>query len=163
MAFTPIQYFRKEDFPELRKESWAEKLFGKLNEFTRQTQYSLAGNLSVEQNLSGFYVDIRVVVSAESPLVFYPYSKPTNTLPASRQSGNTTGFPFKLTNRLLPKAIKSITVAKCMDVTDTVRGPRPAIAFGVAWTEEADGAMVYAIGGMPIGRVYDVRLLLLCE
>lgn len=55
MAKPPIQFFRQEDFPEIKKEPWVGKLFGKLNEMSRQTQYGIDGKLSVKENISGFW------------------------------------------------------------------------------------------------------------
>jgi hypothetical protein len=55
MAKPPIQYFRKEDFPEIADKTWAIELFAKLNSLARQTQYGLSEQLSVKDNLLAFW------------------------------------------------------------------------------------------------------------
>jgi hypothetical protein len=168
MANAPIQYFRKEDFPEVADTVWAQRLFSKLNELSRQTTNNLDRNLSVAQNLAGFWWE-GVVSHAVDPVeVLYPFAV-NPAIPAITVKGATAiqGFPFSINNTITPKIIKGVFVAQSIDVTDTTKVPSPAMASSVAWAADVDRGIakvkIFGINGMVLGRVYFVRLLLLSE
>lgn len=168
MAQPPIQYFRKEDFPELQKEPWALKLFAKLNGLARQSQYALSGNVSVAQNMAGFWWEGIIGCYTATPGLLYPFTYTTQaTLP--KTSTAIKAFPFTFPNTITPKNIKAVLVAQAFDVTDSAKGSFPAMVDGVAWVQEGANIKVLGINGMltgtgtPSGRAYFTRLLCLSE
>jgi len=165
MSIPPIAYFRKEDFPELKGEAWAQRLFSKLDSLARQTQQGLSGNLSVTQNFSGFWWN-GTVGAATLPTdtgVIYPFVVTTPTLPTPRLATAIQAFPFAFKNELLPEKVAAIMVGQAFDVTSKGKVPKPALLGGVAWGLEKDDIKIYAINGMLQDRVYKVRLLILGE
>jgi hypothetical protein len=163
MAQPPIQYFRKEDFPEIASEGWAQRLFSKLNGMARQTQLGMDANLSVSQNLAAFWWDGIIGAYQKAEGIIYPYSDAT--LPDIPNKGATAinAFPFYFANKIVPKVIKGVFVAQAFDVTDTTKQSLPAMCSGVAWDVEGDRVKIYGIDGMVIGRAYRTRLLLMSE
>lgn len=172
MGVPPVQYFRKEDFPELAGEGWAQRFFTKLNELARQTQYNIDKNISVSQNLSGFWWEGTIGAFEKAQGIVYPYSYAQgipNITP--RQSVNIQAFPFSIPNQIVPKLIKGVFVAQAFDVTQNSLSYMPALVGAVAWRQEADTVKIYGIDGMVTGtsldpapgRCYFTRLLLLSE
>lgn len=173
MAFPPIQYFRKEDFPEIAGEAWAQRIFTKLNELARQAQYGIDNNLTVTENLSAFWWEGNIGAITKVPELVYPYAYaagiPTVT---NKRSVSIQGFPFYITNKISPRNVKGIFVAQAFDVTkQDVTIPVPALVGNVAWLQEADKLKIYGIDGMVTGtnadktpaRCYFTRLLILGE
>ena len=164
MALPPIQYFRKEDFPDLAKEKWTDSLFSKLNELSRQAQYGLDRNISISQNVAGFWWDGIVGAFDPYPGVIYPFAEHA-AIPVITVKGATAiqGFPFTIQNKIVPKVIKGVFVAQAHDATDSTRQSLPAMVSGVAWEAQGDNVKIYGINGMVLGRVYKTKLLLLSE
>lgn len=172
MALPPIQYFRKEDFPEIASEGWSQRLFSKLNELARQTQYGIDNNLTVTQNLSGFWWEGLIGAFVKASGIVYPYAYGTIPTITGKRAVSIQGFPFTIPNKLTPKNVKGVFVAQAFDVTDSAStSPLPAMAGGVAWQQEADKVKIYGIDGMVTGtsgstgpgRCYQTRLLILSE
>lgn len=167
MAQPPIQFFRKEDFPEIADEPWAQKLFVKLNAFTRQTQYGLSKDISVAQNMAGFWWEGLVGNYADAPGIIFPFSYVTIPEVTPKQATAIKGFPFIFKNEITPKRVKGVFVAQSFDVTNQGRAFLPAMLSGVAWEQNVDGGgdvvKVYAINGMLPKRCYQIRLLVLSE
>lgn len=166
MSQPPIQFFRKEDFPELAKEAWAQKLFAKLNGLARQSQYALSGNVSVSQNLSGFWWEGVIGAYKVAPGIYYPYQFAAQAV-LPRGVAAITGFPFTFPNEITPKNIKAVLVAQAFDVTNTSVASLPAMVDGVSWEQVGPDIKVYGINGMMTGgtggRTYRTRLLCLSE
>jgi hypothetical protein len=166
MAVPPISYFRKEDFPELKDEPWAQRLFSRLNGMARQTQYGLDKNITVQDNLSAFWWTgiVGAYTRAAYPNAPYsPFVETTVTPPTTKNASSIRAFPFTFPNKLLPKRVGAILVAQVMDVTDTAKQPLPAMVGGVSWTVESDNIKIYGINGMLQDRSYQTKLLVLGE
>jgi hypothetical protein len=165
VSLPPIAYFRKEDFPELKDEPWAQRLFSKLDSLARQTQQNLSGNLSVTNNFSGFWWDGTVgayTIPADTAVI-YPYTPRAPTLPTNKFATSIQAFPFTFKNQLLPVRVKAVIVAQAFDVTNKAKVPKPALLGGVAWDLEKDDIKIYAVEGMLLDRSYRTRLLVLGE
>lgn len=167
MGFSPIQYFRKEDFPEIANEVWAQRLFTKLNGLSRQSQNNLDNNLTVTQNLSGFWWEGTVGAYTAAGGVVYPFLPSSPTAVVVKRATAINAFPFYIANEITPKRIRGVFVAQSYDVTDQNVHSLPAMPAGVAWLSEVvngiDKLKIFAINGMVIGRTYFVRLLILSE
>ena len=163
MAIPPIQYFRKEDFPEIADQTWAQRLFTKLNGLARQTQYGFNGNLSVAQNLAAFWWDGKVSCDKVATGIVYPFTPETIPPVTVKTATAIKAFPFEIPNAIHPKIIKGVLVAQSYDITDQTQASLPAMASGVAWEQQADRVKIFGINGMVTGRVYQLKLLLVSE
>jgi hypothetical protein len=163
MALPPIQYFNREDFPEIEDKAWAQRLFTKLNSLARQTQYGMSNNISVAQNLAGFWWDGKVSADVVVAGIIYPFTAATIPAITNKTASAVKGFPFDVLNTILPKTIKGVFVAQAYDITDQSTTPLPATLGSVAWESLADRVRISGILGMVTGRVYQLRLLLLSE
>lgn len=163
MAKPPNQFFRKEDFAEV-KEPWIDKLLPKLNELARQTTYSVDGKLSVGDNLSAFWWtgdigNFKRVDGIVSPYVL----NPDVPVIEKKSTPSIQAFPFSIVNQLTPAKVAAIMVAQASDVTSGTTASQPALLGGVGWVSEGNKLTIKAIGGMVLGRCYNVKLLVLGE
>ena len=168
MAIAPIQYFRKEDFPEIANEAWAQRLFYKLNGLARQSQHNLDNNLTVAENLAGYWWEGIIGRYTDAPGIPYPFAvNPAIPTVVGRKATAIAGFPFYINNKITPKVIKGVFVAQAFDLTDSNVHSLPAMPSGVAWLSEVDRGIdkvkIFAIDGMVATRTYFVRLLILSE
>ncbi len=167
MATPPIAFFRKEDFPEIENEAWAQRLFAKLNAFARQTQYGLDKDVSVSRNMAGFWWEGVVGNYKNANGILFPFNLTTAPTIANKQSSSIQAFPFSFKNQVSPKRISGVFVAQAFDVTEKNRAYLPALLGSVAWNQETDQGgdvvKVYAINGMFPGRSYKTRLLVLSD
>jgi hypothetical protein len=162
MAKPPNQYFRKEDFAEV-KEPWIDKLLPKLNELARQTTYGVDGKLSVKDNLSAFWWEGDVGNFKDSAGVIFPFTVNSAPQVIKKNTPSIQAFPFSFANQLTPAKVAAIMVAQASDVTDGSQASQPALLGGVAWVSEGNKLTIYAINGMLPGRCYNVKLLVLGE
>jgi len=149
MAKPPIQYFRKEDFPEIADKTWAIELFSKLNSLARQTQYGLSEQLSVQDNLLAFWWEGNV-----------GYYKPVTTIFPTKASA-ISAFPFNIPSKLKDAKTNAVICVAGTDITDSTTVPVPAALGPVAWAIQGDQIVISMIGGMSPGRCYNIRLLVL--
>jgi hypothetical protein len=162
MAKPPIQYFRREDFAEV-KEPWVDKLLPKLNELARQLTYGVDGKLSVKENLSAFWWQGDIGNTKDYPGIIFPFVMNTVTLPANRITPSVSAFPFNIPNQLTPNKVNAVIVAQAKDVTVGSTAATPALLGAVAWDTVENSIRVQGINGMLAGRCYNVRLLLIGE
>lgn len=172
MAISPIQYFRKEDFPELIHEPWAQRLFQKLNAFARQTQSDLNREITIGENIAAYWWDGNIHCKAEADGVFYPFRVPA-TIPtltvANKTASCIPAFPFTIEHKMHPKKVAAIIAVQAFDISIAQNKPTPAMPAGVAWTQEGKEIRISAINGLitsataNIARMYKLRLLVLCE
>lgn len=164
MAKPPNQYFRKEDFAEV-KEPWIDKLLPKLNELARQTTYGVDGKLSVKDNLSAFWWqgDVGNYQRIDDQVIFPFAANPDIPTIDRKVTQCIKAFPFTFPNQLSPAKVAGIFVAQAFDVTSGSQAPQPAFLGGVGWTTEGNKIIIQGINGMIDGRCYNVRLLVLGE
>jgi hypothetical protein len=168
MGFSPVQFFRKEDFPEVADQAWVQRLFQKLNDISRQNQNTLSNNITVSENINGYWWEGIIGSYFVAPGVIYPYtSNPAVPAVTIKNATAIPAFPFQFENKISPRKINGIFVGQSFEVTNTDIRAFPAMAAGVAWAQEAsegrDVVKVYGINGMVIGRAYFTRLLILGE
>ena len=163
MAKPPNQFFRKEDFAEV-KEPWIDKLLPKLNELARQTTYGVDGKLSVKDNLSAFWWTGDVGNFTDSPGMIFPFV-PNPAIPAiaKKNTPSIQAFPFSFANSITPAKVAAIMVAQASDVTNGSGASQPALLGGVAWIADGNKLTIQGINGMVAGRCYNVKLLVLGE
>jgi len=162
MALPPIQYFRKEDFADV-KESWPDVLLPKLNELSRQATYGIAGNLSVSQNLLGFWWNGVIGNYKVMSNIIFPFAPATIAPVITRTAQAIKAFPFSIPNQITPSKIALVMVAQSSDVTDGEHTSQPALLGAVAWEDKGTLIRISAINGMVPDRCYSVRLLVLGE
>jgi hypothetical protein len=162
MALPPIQYFRKEDFADV-KESWPDILLPKLNELSRQATYGIAGNLSVSQNLLGFWWSGVVGNYKVMENIIFPFVPATIPPVPIRSAQATKAFPFSIPNKITPSKVALVMVAQASDVTEGGKTFQPALLGAVAWEDKGTEIRISAINGMVPDRCYNIRLLVLGE
>ena len=171
MAKPPNQFFRKEDFAEV-KEPWIDKLLPKLNELARQTTYGVDGKLSVKDNLSAFwwtgdvgnFQDYETPPGATKPGIVFPFAvNPKIEVIVKKNTPSIQAFPFSFANSISPAKVAAIMVAQASDVTNGSGASQPALLGGVAWIADGNKLIIQGINGMVAGRCYNVKLLVLGE
>jgi hypothetical protein len=168
MGFSPVQFFRKEDFPEVADQAWVQRLFQKLNDISRQNQNTLSNNVTVSDNINGYWWEGLIGFYKVVPGLIYPYTaNPGIPGVVTKNATAIPGFPIEFDNKLSPRKVNAIIVGQAFEVTSADIRPFPALVAGVAWAQEASEGKsvvkIYGINGMVLGRAYFVRLLVLGE